>query len=78
MVQDDYCRKLIAAFGKPLVASYACVGCKDYPANFGAVSSEIIQGVDFVTRHRQHEKIIGKPSVMVRLTEEDELEFLRD
>ena len=78
VVQDDYCRKLIAAFGKPLVASYACVGCKDYPANFGAVSSEIIQGVDFVTRHRQHEKIIGKPSVMVRLTEEDELEFLRD
>lgn len=78
MVQDDYCRKLIAAFGKPLVASYACVGCNDYPANFGSVSSEIIQGVDFVTRHRQHEKIIGQPSVMVRLTEEDELEFLRD
>lgn len=78
MVQEDYCRKLIAAFGKPLVATYACVGCNSFPANFGAVSSEIIQGVDFVSRHRQHEKLIGQPSVMVRLSANDELEFLRD
>ena len=78
LVQDDYCRQLIAAYGKPLVASYACVGCNEFPANFGAVSSEIIQGVDFVARHRQYEKIIGQPSVMVRLTTEGELEFLRD
>lgn len=78
MAQDDYCRSLIAAFGKPLVASYANVANQPIPSNFGAISSEIIQGVDHVSKYRQHEKITGRPSVMVRLSERDELLFLRE
>lgn len=78
VAQDDYCRQLIAAYGRPLVAANACVGCDSYPANFGAISSAILQGVDFVSRHRQNEKIAGQPSIMVRLVDKDELEFLRE
>lgn len=78
VAQDDYCRRLIDAYGGPLITAYACVGCDQYPPNFGGISSTILQGVDFVSRHRQTEKIAGEPSVMVRLTEKDELEFLRD
>jgi L-threonylcarbamoyladenylate synthase len=78
VAQDDYCRNLIAEYGKPLIAAYAAVGCEDYPSTFGMVSSTILQGVDFVARHRQIDKVAGEPSVMVRLTERDELEFLRE
>lgn len=78
IVQDDYCRDLIEAFGKPLVATYANVASQPIPSNFGAISSEIIQGVDYVTKYRQHEKIVGSPSVMVQLSERDELLFLRE
>lgn len=78
IAQDDYCRNLIAAFGKPLVATYANVASQPIPSNFGAISSEIIQGVDYVAKYRQHEKMPGRPSVMVQLSERDELLFLRE
>ncbi len=78
IVQDDFCRRLIAEFQRPLVATPASVDPAPYPANFGAISSEIIENVDYVIKYRQNEKSQGEPSVMIRLSERDELEFLRE
>ncbi len=78
IVQDEFCRSLIAQFGKPLLASFASVGEMTYPVNFGAISSEIIEGVDFVVKYRQNEKLTNEPSVMVKLSRRDELIFLRE
>ena len=78
VVQDQYCRELIKAFGHPIVATFANVIDDPIPAHFGAISSEILQGVDYVSKFRQHEKNHGQPSVMVRLSDQDELLFLRD
>ncbi len=78
LVQDSYCRELIEQFGFPLVA--ACAGSpeRSLPASFGSVSSELIRGVDYVVKHRQMEKIGGQLSVMVCLSDQDELIFLRE
>lgn len=78
LVQDQYCRSLIEAFGKPIVATSANVHKEPLPAYFGSVSSTIIQGVDYVVKHRQQEKSHGYPSVMVKLSDKDELIFLRE
>lgn len=78
IVQDPYCKALISAFGRPLVSTSANISNEPFPSNFGSVSSEIIQGVDYVVKHRQHEKVNGKPSVMVKLSDKEELIFLRD
>ncbi len=78
MVQDDFCRALIQTYGSPLVATYATLNEQYYPSTFGAVSSEVIQAVDYVVNHRRTEKIPGEPSVMVSLSEKDELIFLRE
>lgn len=77
IVQDNYCRDLIQTFGKPLVATSANVSNEPFPAHFGEVSSEIIQGVDFVERYRQQDKSVREPSVIVRLDDKSDLEFLR-
>lgn len=78
LVQDPYCQQLITEFGFPLVA--ACAGSpeRSLPASFGAVSSDLIRGVDYVVKHRQLEKVSGQLSVMVKLSEQDELIFLRE
>lgn len=78
LVQDSYCQELIEQFGFPIVA--ACAGSVEYsiPASFGSVSSEFIRGVDYVVKHRQMDKAGGQLSVMVKLSEQDELIFLRE
>lgn len=78
LVQDVYCQQLINALGFPIVA--ACAGNPErlLPASFGAVSSDLIQGVDYVVKHRQMDKVPGQLSVMVKLSEQDELIFLRE
>ena len=75
--QDDYCKNLIRAFGKPLVATSANISSQPFPKSFGSVSSDIIQGVDYVARNMQRDNIESEPSAIVRLSKKGELEFLR-
>ncbi len=78
--QDAYCRNLLEDFGKPLVATSANVSDQPFPRYFGEISSEIIQGVDFVAKHRQGDKTMGSPSVIAKLSDpiKAELVFLRE
>lgn len=79
IVQDSFCVGLLQAFGSPILSVYAAKTGSPYPATFGGISSEIIQGCNHVVRYRQSERNPGEPSVMVRLSEEtEELEFLRE
>ncbi len=78
IVQDDFCKKLIATLDAPLVATSANISDEPYPANFGEISSEVISGVDYVAKLRRHEKTLGEPSVIVKVNEEGEMEFIRE
>jgi len=78
--QDKFCQALIEAFGKPLIATSANLSGEPYPANFGEISSAIIQEVDRVVKYRQGEKGLGEPSVIAKLSDpvKGELVFLRE
>ncbi len=74
---DPFCKMLIKKFGKPIVATSANLNDMPSPSNFGAISSEIIKGVDYVVQHRQDEPKNIQDSVIVKLSEKEELIFLR-
>lgn len=74
---DKFCRELIAAYGKPIVASSANISDESFPGYFGEISSEVISGVDMVVNYRRFDKSKNEPSVIARLDDRDELEFLR-
>jgi len=78
IAQDDFCKELIGSFGYPLVATSANISGQPYPANFGEINSDIIKGVDYIVKIRRHEKTMGRPSVIAKISEDGELEFLRD
>ena len=78
VAQDDYCRQLIRRLGHPLATAYAGANGQDLPVTFGMVSSAVIEGVDYVARHRQSDRSPGEPSVMVCLSDKSELVFLRE
>lgn len=74
--QDEFSLQLIQQLGAPLATVFADTN-KQWPDNFGSVSSDLLQKVDYVSRQGQTEKTIGTPSVMVKL-EGKELSFLRE
>lgn len=78
IVQDEFCQELIESFGKPLIATSANISNAPYPANFGEISSDVIRNIDYVVKHRRHEKTLGEPSVIVKVVNDGEMIFLRE
>jgi len=79
MVQDPFCSAVLDQLNAPLLSTYAHTRDAQPPINFGAISSEIIQGVDYVVKYRQNDKNIDELPVMVKLLEDqEELEFVRE
>lgn len=79
MVQDPFCSALLEQLNEPILSTYAHIYDTQPPINFGAISSEIIQGVDYVVKYRQNDKKIDELPVMVKLLEDqEELEFVRE
>ncbi len=76
--QDKFCKTLIASFGRPIVASSANISNEAFPKNFSEISSSLIQKVDFTIPYRQNDNQFLPPSSIVRLTSNEELEFIRD
>lgn len=76
--QDSFCRALIQSYGRPLVATSANVSGQPFPSKFGSISSDIIQGVDYVVKNARKEEIDSEPSVIVRLDKRGELDFIRE
>ena len=78
IVKDAFCRELIKQFGKPLVATSANITGSNFPSHYGEISSDVLEKVDFVVKLRQDYKERGEPSVIVRLNEFEELDFIRE
>ncbi len=77
LVRDEFCRKLISAFRKPVVSTSANVSGAAAPRNFSEIDSLILQQVDYVVNLRQHEKALSRPSAVVKLGEKGEIKIIR-
>ena len=75
---DEFCKELIAAFGNPIISTSANKSGAPFPPTFGAISSEILAGVDYVVKYRQDDKEPGQPSSIAKLDRYQELEVVRE
>jgi len=64
--KDAFCRHLIKRLGKPLVSTSANVSGGASPANFSEISTDIINGVDYVVQHRRDEQEPSQPSSIIK------------
>lgn len=79
LTQDDYCRQLIEALGRPLATLPAAPDEHlPPPAGFGFIRSDVIENVDYVARYRQKDRQADELSVMVKLDDLEELAFIRE
>ena len=64
--RDNFCRQLLKRFRKPLVSTSANRSGEPAPADFSAITQDIINGVDYVVQHRQSEVSSANPSMIIR------------
>ena len=76
IVKDVFCKKMIQKFGKPIVSSSANISGKPTPKRFSEIESSILESVDYIVDLKK-ERVSRSPSMIVKITNEGVLEFLR-
>lgn len=76
IVKEPFCFKLMERMKKPLVSTSANISGQPTPIAFKDISPEIIKGVDYVVNLHQ-DKINGKPSTIIKLTNDSQVKVIR-
>ncbi len=75
IVNEGFCNKLIRKYNKPLVSTSANISNQPNPSNLTDIDSSILDAVDYVVNLPA--KSTNKPSVIIRLEKNGEIEFIR-
>jgi len=78
IVQDEFCRKLVQRFGKPVVSTSANISGQPWPEGFHKIDRELVKAVDYVVKHRQDDNGKAKPSGIIRLGVHGEVQVIRE
>lgn len=76
LIKEPFCFKLLERMKKPLVSTSANISGQSTPKSFKEISPEIIKGVDYVV-NLQRDKIAGKPSTIIKLTNDSQVKVIR-
>ena len=77
VVNDEFCRNLISAFGKPIVSSSANFSGETTPVMFRDISPELKKKVDYVVKTNQRKLNKVKASTIIRLKMNGEFDVVR-
>ncbi len=75
--KDDFCKKLIEKFGKPIVSTSANISGESTPKSFSEITEAIINSVDYVVDLHQ-EKRSEKSSRILKINLKNEIEIIRE
>lgn len=76
IVKEPFCYKLMERMKKPLVSTSANISGAPTPQSFKEISPEIRGGADYVVNlHR--DKVGGKPSAIIKLTNDSQVKIIR-
>ena len=76
IVKEPFCFKLMERMKKPLVSTSANISGQPTPIAFKDISPEILKGVDYVV-NLNREKIGGKPSTIIKLSNDLQVKVIR-
>ncbi|WP_026451630.1 L-threonylcarbamoyladenylate synthase [Aequorivita capsosiphonis] len=76
VAKDDFCKKLIKKFRRPIVSTSANISDAKTPQSFAEIDPLILEGVDYVV-NLHHEKKSGKPSAIIKLKNDGSVKVIR-
>ncbi|HEY9185234.1 MAG TPA: L-threonylcarbamoyladenylate synthase [Salegentibacter sp.] len=74
--KDKFSNELVKRFRKPIVSTSANISGEKTPKSFAEISPEILKGVDYVV-NLQRSKQSGKPSAIIKLTNDGKVTVIR-
>ena len=77
VVKDEFCQKVIAKLGKPIVSTSANFTGETSPVMFKDISDELIRQVDYVVPINQDKLSKTKASTIIKLKLNGEFEIVR-
>lgn len=77
ITKEDFSKQLCYRFQKPIVSTSANISGEPTAQNFKDISKEIIDAVDYVCWSRRQEHKPHKPSSIIRLREDGQVEIIR-
>jgi len=66
IIEDDFCRKLIKRFGRPIVSTSANISGEDTPKSFSEISTTILDSVDYIVDLQQY-SMNTKSSTIIKI-----------
>jgi L-threonylcarbamoyladenylate synthase len=75
--KDKFCHELIQKFGKPIVSTSANISTYPTPLCFNDISMDIVEGVNYVVKHRRDETELQQPSSIIKWDENGQLIIIR-
>ena len=77
ITEEPFSKNLCAMLRHPLVSTSANISGEPTARSFREISEEIKQGVDYICRFRQKDPCKGKPSSIIKLGVNNEVEVIR-
>jgi L-threonylcarbamoyladenylate synthase len=77
LVEDEFCRKLIKKFGKPIVSTSSNISGYPPPRVFSDIDINIKKGVDYIVHHRRDEHEPGIPSTVIKVNHDGSFTVIR-
>ena len=76
IASDDFCKKMISDFGKPIISTSANISGEPTPKQFSEISPAILKAVDYVV-DLHHDKICEKSSTIIKVTNQNQVTVIR-
>ncbi len=77
VVNDEFCKKLIYKFRKPIVSTSCNISGDPAPLLFEEIPSTILDGVDYIVNLRQNDYKTSKPSTIIKFEPNGVFKFIR-
>lgn len=74
---NEFCRKLVAALGRPLVSTSANISGQPTPGNFDEIAAQVREAVDFTVDPAFGKGATGKASSIIKVGLDASIEILR-
>lgn len=78
ITNERFSHELCKRFRKAIVSTSANISGQPSPSNFGEISDEIKNGVDYIVDFRQQEMAKSKPSSIIKLGKNGEVKIIRE
>jgi L-threonylcarbamoyladenylate synthase len=78
IVRDSFCKKLIEQYKKPVVSTSANISGAAAPRIYSEISSEIVNSVDYLVKYRQEDMTKARPSGIIKLGLNGEVQVVRE